>query len=115
MRVAFPRGRAIARNGAYSILPRVLPLPRQKGRYVLQDSRYRYPQESADGGGGQRSRRSGGRHGSIIGGSATRHALATPIRLISTVSFHAFGLLDRNGPMGPRAPPAAGKTENGNG
>jgi hypothetical protein len=31
MRVAFPRGRAIARNGAYSMLSRVLPLPRQKG------------------------------------------------------------------------------------
>ena len=43
---------------------------------------------------------------SIIGGSATRHELATPIRLISTVSFHAFGLLERNGPIGPCTPAA---------
>jgi hypothetical protein len=49
---------------------------------------------------------------SIIGGSATRHALATPIRLISTVSFHAFGLLDRNGPMGPCTPAAAIRMSN---
>ena len=38
---------------------------------------------------------------SIIGGSAARHEFTAPTRLVSIVSLHAFGLVDRNGPTGP--------------
>src|ERR1051326_8873889 len=43
---------------------------------------------------------------SIMCGRAARQALATPMRLVSMVSFQAFGLAVRNGPMGPWTPAA---------
>ena len=40
-------------------------------------------------------------------GKAARQALTDPNRLVSMVSFQAFGLLERNGPTGPWIPAAA--------
>ena len=44
---------------------------------------------------------------STMGGSAARQELTAPIRLISMVSFHALGLVESSGPMGPCTPAEA--------